>query len=44
MQTWIDEPSAERSSNLANVQSQLLNADGVADTVRSLLGLPPIYG
>jgi hypothetical protein len=44
MQSWMDEPSAQRSGNLANVQYQLLNADRVADKVRALLGLPPIYG
>ncbi len=44
MQTWMDEPPAERSGNLANVQYQLFNADHVADKVRALLGLPPIYG
>ncbi|HTT59829.1 MAG TPA: G1 family glutamic endopeptidase [Acidimicrobiales bacterium] len=44
MQTWMDEPPAERSGNLANVQYQLFNADHVANKVRALLGLPPIYG
>jgi Peptidase A4 family len=44
MQTWMDEPPAERSGNLANVQYELFNADHVADKVRALLGLPPIYG
>jgi hypothetical protein len=44
VQTWMDEPPAERSGNLTNVQYQLFNADHVADNVRALLGLPPIYG
>jgi Peptidase A4 family len=44
MQKWLDEPPSERSGNLSNVANALLKADHYADKVRSLLGLPPVYG
>ena len=44
MQHWLQEAPEERRSNLPSVAAELLSADDVADHVRSLLGLPPIYG
>jgi Peptidase A4 family len=44
MQHWLQEAPGERFNNLSNVANELLQADHVADKVRSLLGLPPIYG
>jgi Peptidase A4 family len=44
MQTWLDEAPSLRRANLSNVANALLKADGYANTVRSLLNLPPIYG
>jgi hypothetical protein len=44
MQNWLDEPPSERRANLSNVANALLKADGYADKVRSLLGLPPVFG
>jgi Peptidase A4 family len=44
MQTWLDEPPAQRRANLSNVANALLKADGYADKVRYRLGLPPVFG
>lgn len=44
MQNWLDEPPAERRANLSSVANELLKSDRYADKVRSLLGLPPVYG
>jgi hypothetical protein len=44
MEHWLQESPADRLANLSNVTAQLLEADHVADKVRSILGLPPIYG
>jgi hypothetical protein len=44
MQNWLDESPSERRANLSNVAYALLKADGYADEVRSLLGLPPVFG
>ena len=40
----VDEPPSERRANLSNVANALLKADGYADKVRSLLGMPPVFG
>jgi hypothetical protein len=44
MEHWLQESPADRLATLSNVTAQLLEADHVADKVRSILGLPPIYG
>jgi hypothetical protein len=43
MEHWLQESPADRLATLSNVTAQLLEADHVADKVRSILGLPPIY-
>jgi hypothetical protein len=44
MQSWLQEAPAERRADLTNVARELVQSDTVADKVRSILGLPPIYG
>jgi hypothetical protein len=44
MEHWLLEAPSERLGNLSSVATELLQADHVANKVRSLLGLPPIYG
>jgi hypothetical protein len=44
MTHWLQEPPAQRRADLADVANQLLASDRSADGVRSLLGLPPVYG
>jgi hypothetical protein len=44
MEHWLQEAPTERLGNLSKVATELIQADRVADKVRSLLGLPPIYG
>jgi len=43
MQHWLQEAPGERRGNLESVVRRLLQADNIADRVRSHLGLPPIY-
>ena len=44
MQNWLQEAPAQRRADLTNVANELVQSDTVADRVRSILGLPPIYG
>jgi hypothetical protein len=44
MQHWLKEAPAERRADLSNVANELVQSDGAADEVRTILGLPPIYG
>ena len=44
MQNWLEEPPSERLANLSNVANALLTSDDYSNKVRSLLGLPPVYG
>jgi Peptidase A4 family len=44
MQQWLQQPPAERLSDLSSVANQLLQSDLVADHVRERLNLPPFYG
>jgi len=44
MQNWLNESPSDRSANLSNVANALLKDDRYADKVRSLLGLPPVFG
>ena len=43
MQHWLQEAPGERRGNLESAGRRLLQADNIADRVRSHLGLPPIY-
>jgi hypothetical protein len=43
VQAWLQESLDERRADLSKVADELIKADGVADRVRSKLGLPPVY-
>jgi hypothetical protein len=44
VQKWLQEAPNERRADLSNVANELVKSDAVADKVRYILGLPPIYG